>query len=68
MFYTLSQANPINFESYLTLYHTIPTLKDPKGIFENTEGKGENAGHQHFSFSHSVFFSIKERNRHFSHV
>ena len=33
----------------LTLYHTIPAFDDPeKKHFKNTEGKGENAGTQHF--------------------
>ena len=33
----------------LTLYHTIPSLNPPdKTAFENTVGKGENAGNQHF--------------------
>ena len=31
------------FQSHLTLYHTIPTLKIP---LENIMGKAENAGHQ----------------------
>ena len=34
-----------------TLYHIIPTFKDPgltKNTFENIVGKGENAGYQHF--------------------
>ena len=34
---------------HLTLYHTIPTFNDPKEeTLENTVGKGENAGNQHF--------------------
>ena len=38
--------------------------------FENTVGKGENADNQHFllSFSHSVFYLIKEINHHFSNI
>ena len=33
----------------LTLYHTIPTFKTlVMKPFENTVGKGENAGNQHF--------------------
>ena len=31
-------------------------------------GKGKNAGNSIFSFSHSVFYSIKQRNSHFSNV
>ena len=42
----------------LTLYHTIPPLKTlKKKPFENIVGKGENAGNQHYSFSHIVFYS-----------
>ena len=33
--------------------------------FENIVGKGENAGHSIFSFSHNVFSSIKDKNYHF---
>ena len=33
----------------LTLYYKIPTFNDPgKEAFLNIEGKGENAGYQHF--------------------
>ena len=41
----------VMFRAFLTLYHTIPTFND----FETTVGKGENAGNQHFSFSHNIF-------------
>ena len=41
----------------LTLYQTISTLTNPiEKPFENIVGKGENAGNQHFSFSHNVFY------------
>ena len=34
---------------YLSLYHTIPTLNDPREeSFRKHCGKGENAGYQHF--------------------
>ena len=37
--------------------------------FENTVGKGEIAGNQHFVFlPHNVFYPIKERNQHFSSI
>ena len=43
----------------LTLYHTIPTFDDlGKNTFENIEGKGENAGNQHFPLSHNIFKPI----------
>ena len=55
---------------YLNLSHTIPTFNDPK-----EEGFGKRCGENEkmlvtsiFSFPHSVFYSIKERNHHFSHV
>ena len=36
-------------KEWLTLYHTVPSLKTlKKKAFENIVGKGENAGHQHF--------------------
>ena len=53
----------------LTLYHTIPTSKDPED--ENTVGKGKmliTLETRIFSFSDSVFYSIIERNPHFSNV
>ena len=44
----------------LTLYHTIHTFNHPekkkKKPFENIVGKAENAGNQHFSFSHNVLY------------
>ena len=55
----------------LILYHTIPTFKDPKeeGFGKHSGGKGENTGKNSiFSFSHSVFYSIKERTRQFSNI
>ena len=42
------------------------TLK--KEALENTVGKGENTGNQHFLFSHSVFYSIKDKNLDFDNV
>ena len=41
----------------------MPVGKNP---FENIVGKGENAGNQHFSFSHNVFSTIKYKNHHYS--
>ena len=38
-----------HLEMLLILYHTIPTFNYPKNrALENTVGKGENAGNQHF--------------------
>ena len=45
----------------LTLYHTIPTFNDPKKkTLENTVGKGENAGNQHFLLF-PLFSTLSER-------
>ena len=55
-------------DSALTLYHIVPTFNDPK-----EEGFGKQLGKNEkvlvtsiFSFSHSIFCSIKEKNHHFS--
>ena len=54
------------FKRKLNLYHTIPHLTTLKKMsLENIVGKGENAGNQHFPFSHSGFYFMKERNCHF---
>ena len=51
----------------ITLYNTISALKDPKEeALGNIAGKGENASI--LSSFHSVFYSIKEKNRHSSKV
>ena len=40
----------------LFLYHTVPTVNDPrKKPLENTVGKGENAGNQHFLLFQQCF-------------
>ena len=54
----------------LTVYNPIRLLTTllRKKALENTVGKGENAVTSIFSFSHSVFYSIKERNHHFSKI
>ena len=39
-----------------------------KELLENIVGKGEHAGYQYFSFSHNVFYSIKDINHHFSKI
>ena len=50
-------------------YNTVPTFKDlEKKPFENIVGKGENAETSIFSFSHNVFYPIRERNHHFSNI
>ena len=44
----------------LTLCQIIPTFNDPeKEIFENMEGKGENAGTQHFLLFPQCFLPIQ---------
>ena len=51
----------MSFTILVTLYYYLPhNPDDPKE--ENTVGKGENTGNRQFSFSLSVFYSIKERN------
>ena len=47
---TLHHAILTFTDPLLTLHHTIPTFNDleNKRAFENIEGKGENAGNQHF--------------------
>ena len=42
------------------------TLKNK--TLEKTVGKGEGAGNQHFLLSHSVLYSIEDRNCHFGNV
>ena len=39
-----------------------------KKPFKNNVGKGENAGNQHLSFSHSVFDLTEDRNLNFSNI
>ena len=48
----------------------MTTFNDPgKGPFEDiVERKGENAGEQHFPFSHIVFYSIKRKLHHLTHT
>ena len=46
----------------------VPNFNDPKNkSFENTVGRGEMLVTSIFSFSHSDFYSIKERNRALTH-
>ena len=47
----------------LTLYHTIPTLNNPKnrGFFLTIVGKGENASDQHFLLFPPCFLPISTR-------
>ena len=48
-------------EISLTLYHTIPTLTIlRKKALENTVGKGENAGNQHFLLFPQCFLPYQE--------
>ena len=55
--FSLDQSKILSFGKKLTFCHTIKAL-------ENSVGKGENI----LSFSHRVFYSIKERNCHFSNI
>ena len=52
---------------FIGFKHIIPAFNDPK-----EEGFGKHCGKMLvtsiFSFSHSVFYSIKERNHHFSNI
>ena len=51
----------------LTLYHTIPTFNDPEENFMKTSFKKEKMlVTSIFSFSPNVFYSIKNKNHHFS--
>ena len=54
----------------LSLYHTMPTFTDPK-----EEGFGKHCGKKEkmlvtriFSFPHCVFYSVKQRNFHYSNL
>ena len=51
----------ITLKKALTLYHAIPTLNDPeKKAWENTVGKGEKTGNQHFPLF-PVFSTLSKR-------
>ena len=53
----------------LTLYHTIPTFNDPKeDCFGKHWGKEKMLATSIFYSPHGVFYSIKERNHHFSNL
>ena len=53
----------------LTLYHIVPTINNfGKEVFLKTVGKGENTDNQHFLLLHNVFYSVKDRNGHFSNI
>ena len=62
------KAGPVweRVNSFSTQSRLLTTLK--KKALENTVGKGENAGKQHFLFSHSVFCSVIDRNHHINIV
>ena len=54
--------NYLENKGFLTLYHTIPTFNDPeKEPFENSVGKEENAGNQHFLLFPQCFLSYLEQ-------
>ena len=48
----------------LTLYHTIPTINDPKeaGIRKTLLKKGENTSHQHFVL-YPVFSTLSKKKK-----
>ena len=50
-------------QTFLTHSNTMTPL-----AFENIVGKGEIACTSNFSFSHNVFYSIKDRNCHFCNI
>ena len=60
-FYCLVKTEPFTTHSRLLM-----TLK--KKLFEKIVGKGENVGIGIFSFSQNVFYSIRDRNHHFSNI
>ena len=56
-------------QSLLTHSYTMTPLTGlGKKPFENIVGKGEIACTSNFSFSHSVFYSITDRNYHFCYI
>ena len=63
----IQSSNSLPTHKISTLFHSIPTSKDP---LEKHRGKGRKcclpAFTSIFSFSHSVFNSFKERNHHFT--
>ena len=64
MFYiSLERQNAALCGNGLTLYHIIPTLMTyRKKPFENIEGKGENAGNQHFILFPQCFLPSPKTN------
>ena len=50
------------FGKQFTLYETFPGFNDSQEeTFENTVGKGENAGNQLFYIFHKVFCPVREK-------
>ena len=51
----------------LSLYHTVPTFKDPweRGLLKKFLGKGENAGKQHFLLFPKCFLPFLKQNSNF---
>ena len=46
----------------IRVYRTVTTVNFiEENSFENIVEKEENAGNQHFSFSHNVFYPIKDK-------
>ena len=56
---TIISKHFLQIQQSLTLYHTIPTQR--KKALENTVGKGENAGNQHFLLFPTVFSTLSKR-------
>ena len=50
---------------FLTLYHTYP---EKNKAFENIVGKEKTLVTSIFSFSHNVFYPIREKNQNFSNI
>ena len=60
----MKDSDPSIFAKALTQSRLLTTLK--KKPFENIEGKGENAGNQHFFPFPTVFSTLPRTNFHFS--
>ena len=54
------------FMSLFTTQSRLLTTHKKKAIWKHCGEKRENAGNQIFSFSHMVFYPIKDRNHHMS--
>ena len=52
----------------LTLYYRYFSFIDPKKVFENRVGKGENAGNQHFLLFPLCFLHHQKQIPYLSHI